>query len=1093
MTISERILNWRTASGLQILDEEFMNFCKVTNGASYEFLINYRQNHNYIVGNELSHNLIAVAILFESFIASKLNINVDLDKFKQDAIDYSVVYNFKQEVVIKGAKAWLRQHELTPSFNVLNHWLNSKVVLTESAVAYKYQEWLAVNDAENIDKLTQWSIVAGDYFSWSCLYVPAKIDFDCYFVTKTQQAKAGYQYQIAADFRPRDGFALTDHGMNHAAVADQVRYCIYCHDHEGDFCSIGFPQKKQHPELGFKVNPLGVELKGCPLEQKISESHLLQKDGYTLAALLMIMRDNPLCALTGSRICNDCMQSCVYQKKEPVNIPQIETRILKDILHIPWGLELYDLMMRYNPLKSHDYIMQDKSGRNIMIIGMGVAGMTAAHYLTQQGHNVVGVDGIKIESLPPELFNTCVKSIDDWLATLPKQDNYGFGGVSAYGITSRWNKVFLTIIYALLLRRKNFRVYGNMRFGGSIRLNDLWGMGFDHAVIAVGAGLPRALKLENSLAPGMWQANDFLMNLHLNQAANIDAIMSTDIMMPVCVIGGGLTAVDAATEVQAYYIRQVERIYNRYQLLGRHNKEEQDLSLENKAKLLIFLEHGAAVIAERKAALNEGRKVNFITLLEKWGGVTIVYRRRMQDSPAYKLNYHELKCAMEEGIRYVAMQDPHKILLDNFGRVSALQTRACTMIEEKLAPTEEYYDLPARTIITATGATPNVAYSYEHKDELERSKGRYQAFDLQQQDLVPDALHGMFTSYKDELHRVTFIGDVNPNFQGSVVKAIASAKKVIPDINKALQLINADNDADSDFLEKLDNKIFAKINSLELMDGYIKLNVLAPHIACNHKPAAFYRIQLFAANSDAFIMEPYSAIGIKASADCLEFIVAENEIFYRQLLTAKVGESIALMGPTGVACKFLGEHVIWIIGKLDAARYAVALASSNQDALGKIIFINTAAADDLAGLYPLLTQHKVTMLLAPEWSAEKIAALLPKHTNDIPNEIFIVEAACLAKQLYNEFKNEKYRELLTNNTILRVATLVPMQCMLKGVCAKCLQWQINPDTGERTKAVYACSWQLQPAELVDFCHLADKQNQDSIDFILGKIWLDVTS
>jgi hypothetical protein len=56
-----------------------------------------------------------------------------------------------------------------------------------------------------------------------------------------------------------------------------------------------------------------------------------------------------------------------------------------------------------------------------------------------------------------------------------------------------------------------------------------------------------------------------------------------------------------------------------------------------------------------------------------------------------------------------------------------------------------------------------------------------------------------------------------------------------------------------------------------------------------------------------------------------------------------------------------------------------------------------------------------------------------------------------------------------------------------------LQWQINPDTGERTKAVYACSWQLQPAELVDFCHLADKQNQDSIDFILGKIWLDVTS
>ncbi len=1096
MTIPEQILNWRAVSGLRILDEEFLNFCKSNNYSAYEFLITYRQDNNCVVGAELSDNLIVVARLFENFIGSKLDINFVLDKFKTDASAYCMVYSFKQELVIKRAKAWLRQHEVTTSFNVLNSWLNSKVTLTEYAIAKQYHKWLATNDTENLDKLTQWSIVASEHFAWSCLYIPAKVDFDCYFATKTLRAKAGYQYQVANNFRPRDGFALTDHGMNQAEVADQVRYCVYCHDNAGDFCSIGFPQKKQHPELGFKINPLGVELTGCPLEQKISESHLLQKEGRTLAALLMIMRDNPLCALTGSRICNDCMQSCIYQKKEPVNIPQIETRILKDVLHLPWGLELYDLMMRYNPLKSHDYIMQEQSNRNIMIIGMGAAGMTAAHYLTQQGHNVVGVDGIKIEPLPSELVNACVKSIDDWLHLLPQQDNYGFGGVSAYGITARWNKVFLKIIYALLLRRKNFRVYGNMRFGGSIRLNDLWGMGFDHAVIAVGAGLPRALKFENSLAPGMLQANDFLMNLHLNNAASLDALMSTDIMLPVCVIGGGLTAVDAATEVQAYYIRQVERIYNRYQLFKRHNQVEPDLSLENKTKLAIFLAHGAAVIAERKAALDAGRKVSFIDLLAEWGGVSIVYRRRMQDSPAYRLNYHELKCAMAEGVRYVAMQAPHKVLVDACGRVSALQTRAYVLLQDKLMPTEDYYDLPARTIITATGATPNVAYSYEHEGELERAQGRYQAFDLQQQDLVADAEQGMFTSYKDALHRVTFIGDVNPSFQGSIVKAIASAKKVIPDINKALQLIAA-HTCDG-FLEKLDNKIFATINSLEFMCDYIKLNILAPHIVLQHKPAAFYRIQLFATNSNALIIEPYAAIGIKADAGCLEFIVAKNEIFYNQLLTAKVGDAIALMGPTGVACKYVADRVIWIIGKLDAARYAIALASSNKNASGMIVFINTAAAPDLAVLYPLLQQHGVTMIMASEMDAKYIDAAMLKNKSTeniigLPNEIFIVETACVAKNLYNEFKYGKYRELIATNTTLRVATLVPMQCMLKGVCAKCLQWQVNPATGERTKAVYACSWQLQPAELVDFSHLHSRQNEESVDFILGKLWLGLTS
>ena len=46
-------------------------------------------------------------------------------------------------------------------------------------------------------------------------------------------------------------------------------------------------------------------------------------------------------AATGHRICNDCMKSCIYQKQEPVDIPQVETRTLKDVLALPWGFEIY--------------------------------------------------------------------------------------------------------------------------------------------------------------------------------------------------------------------------------------------------------------------------------------------------------------------------------------------------------------------------------------------------------------------------------------------------------------------------------------------------------------------------------------------------------------------------------------------------------------------------------------------------------------------------------------------------------------------------------------------------------------------------------
>ncbi len=63
-----------------------------------------------------------------------------------------------------------------------------------------------------------------------------------------------------------------------------------------------------------------------------------------------------------------------------------------------------------------------------------------------------------------------------------------------------------------------------------------------------------------------------------------------------------------------------------------------------------------------------------------------------------------------------------------------------------------------------------------------------------------------------------------------------------------------------------------------------------------------------------------------------------------------------------------------------------------------------------------------------------------------------------------------------------------MQCMLKGVCAQCLQWQIDPDTGERTKAVFACSWQDQPIEIIDLDHLASREKQNNCQETLNQLY-----
>src|SRR4029078_6472250 len=92
-------------------------------------------------------------------------------------------------------------------------------------------------------------------------------------------------------------------------------------------------------------------------------------------------------------------------------------------------------------------------------------------------------------------------------------------------------------------------------------------LGFDHVALAAGAGRPTMLDLPNGLAHGVRTASDFLMALQLTGAAKADSIANMQVRLPVVVIGGGLTAIDTATEALAYYPVQVEKFLARYEAL----------------------------------------------------------------------------------------------------------------------------------------------------------------------------------------------------------------------------------------------------------------------------------------------------------------------------------------------------------------------------------------------------------------------------------------------------------------------------------------------------------------------------------------------
>jgi len=64
----------------------------------------------------------------------------------------------------------------------------------------------------------------------------------------------------------------------------------------------------------------------------------------------------------------------------------------------------------------------------------------------------------------------------------------------------------------------------------------------------------------------------------------------------------------------------------------------------------------------------------------------------------------------------------------------------------------------------------------------------------------------------------------------------------------------------------------------------------------------------------------------------------------------------------------------------------------------------------------------------------------------------------------------------------------PMQCMMKEICAQCLQPHHDPRTG-KTTYVFSCFNQDQPLDQVDFAALAQRLAQNGVQEKLTALWI----
>ncbi|ABV84354.1 FAD-dependent oxidoreductase [Rickettsia massiliae] len=848
-------------TGLKKLDQIFLDYLFKADRSLHKDLMLFRSTPLSIIPKDYSEFLLKISPHLDDFLAELFCISKEITISRLKHKNFDIIYECKRKFVQRVAvKKYppekIKDIDFEDVYLKLTDLIGTNFTSREFAKQIIIWQQAEENFAEELDIAARYAA----YRVYSCegikpqddilFNLPQKLDKENLIDDKKILK---YQKNERVYFDYTDSFLNLDEALNHS------HYCIYCHKQDKDSCSKGLLQpQNRHCEERSDVAISGDLMKlprslqslamtdlkqGCPLKQKISEMNYVKAQGFNLGALAIIVIDNPMVAATGHRICNDCSKACIYQKQDPVNIPLIESNILEETLKLPYGLEIYLLLTRWNPLNIYAPLPKEPTNYNILVTGLGPAGFSLSYYLLRSGHNVVAIDGLKITLLPFDVHKP-IKFWHEYKNLLSERMPRGFGGVAEYGITIRWDKNNLDILRLILERNNNFKYYDGVALDFNITKEQAFDLGFDYIAFCIGAGQPKVLDIENFKAKGVKTASDFLMTLQSGGAFLKNSNTNMVIRMPIAVIGGGLTSLDAATESLYYYKKQVEEFAEDY--------IEKDLTEEDKEIAEEFIAH-AELFKEAKNN-EELRKV-----FNKLGGATVYYRGRLQDSPAYKLNHEELIYALALGVDFKENMQPLRINVDKYGHVESVEfenrNRQCYAFPRN--------NIKTKTVIMAIGIENNTQFDED---------------------------------------KYSYFGDCNPKYSGSVVKALASTKEGYDAINKRLINNNPSfKGSYKDFCTQLDYLLTSRVNKINILDDKtFELIIHSPLAAKNFKFGQFFRLQNYSEDA-AKLIEPValSPIDIDVEKGLISFIVFEVGKSTSLCKTLSENEKVVLMGPTG--------------------------------------------------------------------------------------------------------------------------------------------------------------------------------------------------
>ena len=375
---------------------------------------------------------------------------------------------------------------------------------------------------------------------------------------------------------------------------------------------------------------------------------------------------------------------------------------------------------------------------------------------------------------------------------------------------------------------------------------------------------------------------------------------------------------------------------------------------------------------------------------------------------------------------------------------------------------------------------------------------------------------------------MTYYGDNHPRYAGNVVKAMASAKHGFPQVTRlfARELAALDpagqSERDADWRRlaaRLDQDLIARVVDVtRLTATIIEVIVKAPAAARHFHPGQFYRLQNFEsmaprAGNLPLLMEGIALTGawVDKERGLLSLIALELGVSSRLVALLRPGEPVVVMGPTGAPTDIPENQNVLLLGGGLGNAVLFSIAKAMRDHGNRVIyFAGYKKGEDLfkreeieAATDQVIWSTDLGAAIAPgrpqdaHFRGNIVQAMIAYQNGDLGDRIVPLDIvdriiAIGSDRMMAAVKAARHGVLaphLRPGHVGIASINSPMQCMMKEVCAQCLQKHVDPETGKES-IVFSCFNQDQDMDRVDFPNLAARLRQNTVQEKLANLWFE---